>query len=117
MRTTGARLTRPSSPWKRHRDWRREKVSFDAAYGNERVPAHLFLPRHAKPPYQTVVFSPSGEAMILKSSDDLRTSLFDYILRGGRAVLYPVYQGTYERRLQKPIAGPGRAPGLGRPRG
>ncbi len=88
------------------RDWRREKVSFDAAYGNERVPAHLFLPHRAKPPYQTVVFSPSGEAMFLKSSDDLRTSSFDYILRGGRAVLYPVYQATYERRLQKPIAGP-----------
>ena len=89
------------------RDWRREKVSFDAAYGNERVPAHLFLPHGAKPPYQTVVFSPSGEAMFLKSSEELRTSPFDYILRGGRAVLYPVYQGTYERRLQKPIAGPG----------
>jgi dienelactone hydrolase len=89
------------------RDWRREKVSFDAAYGNERVPAHLFLPHRAKPPYQTVVFSPSGEAMFLKSSDDLRTSSFDYILRGGRAVLYPVYQGTYERRLQKPLTGLG----------
>jgi eukaryotic-like serine/threonine-protein kinase len=88
-------------------DWRREKVSFDAAYGNERVPAHLFLPHRGEPPYQTVVFCPSGEAMFLKSSDDMRTAPFDYILRSGRAVLYPIYQATYERRLQKPIAGPG----------
>ena len=42
--------------------WRHEKVSFDAAYGNERVPAHLFLPRNARPPYQTIVFYPTGEA-------------------------------------------------------
>ena len=47
--------------------WRQEKVSFDAAYGNERVPAHLFLPRNAKPPYQTIVFHPTGEAMLPRS--------------------------------------------------
>ena len=39
--------------------WRHEKVSFDAAYGGERVPAHLFLPKNASPPYQTVVYFPA----------------------------------------------------------
>ena len=38
-----------SSPY-----WRKETVSFAAAYGGERVPAYLFLPKNAKPPYQTV---------------------------------------------------------------
>jgi hypothetical protein len=38
------------------RHWRRERVSFEAAYGGERVPAQLFLPRNAEPPYQTVVY-------------------------------------------------------------
>ena len=52
--------------------WRHEKVSFDAAYGGERVPAHLFLPRNASPPYQTVVYFPTGEAFALRRSDDLR---------------------------------------------
>jgi hypothetical protein len=35
--------------------WRKEKVSFGAAYGDERVTAFLFLPRNIDPPYQTVV--------------------------------------------------------------
>ena len=86
--------------------WRREKVSFDAAYGNERVPAHLFLPRNARPPYQAVVYSPTIEAFFLKSSDDIRTTPFAHIVRSGRAVLHPVYSGTYERHLRKPAAGP-----------
>jgi hypothetical protein len=30
--------------------WAHETVSFRAAYGNERVPAHLFLPANARPP-------------------------------------------------------------------
>jgi hypothetical protein len=34
--------------------WHLEKVSFQAAYGNERVTAYLYLPKNAKPLYQTV---------------------------------------------------------------
>ena len=79
-------------------NWRRETVSFDAAYGRERVPAHLYLPRNARPPYQTVVFYPTGAALFHSSSDRIQTSHFDYVIRSGRAVLHPVYQGTYERR-------------------
>src|SRR4029079_4466782 len=36
--------------------YRKEKISFDAAYGNERMAAYLFLPKNAAPPYQTVVY-------------------------------------------------------------
>jgi eukaryotic-like serine/threonine-protein kinase len=86
--------------------WRREKVSFAAAYGNQRVPAHLFLPRNSRPPYQTVLFYPSGEAELLKSSDALRMAQFDFIIHSGRAVLHPVYQGTYERRPENTPSGP-----------
>ena len=45
-------------------DWTVEKVTFDAAYGNERVAAYLYLPRNASPPYQTVVFFPGSIALI-----------------------------------------------------
>ena len=31
-----------------HPYWRTEKVEFDAAYGNERVPAYLYLPTHVQ---------------------------------------------------------------------
>ena len=77
--------------------WRREKVSFDAAYDQERVPAYLFLPRNASPPYQTVVYCPSGEAFALRTSDALRTRNIEFLVRSGRAVLFPIYKGTYER--------------------
>jgi dipeptidyl aminopeptidase/acylaminoacyl peptidase len=77
--------------------WRKETVSFDAGYGNERVRAYLFLPRNASPPYQTIVFFPAGDAPILRSSRDLRLNGIDFLMKGGRAVMYPVYKGTYER--------------------
>ena len=42
--------------------WRREKVSFNAGYGNERVIAHLFLPKATTGPYQTVIYFPGATA-------------------------------------------------------
>ncbi|MBK9967906.1 MAG: protein kinase [Holophagales bacterium] len=85
--------------------WRVEKVSFAAAYGGERVLAWLFLPRNAKPPYQTVVYFPPSSATQLSSSEALGSWEFGYLARSGRAVLFPVYKGTYERRVP-PAQGP-----------
>ena len=92
--------TDDSSPY-----WRKEAISIDAAYGGERVPANLFLPKNGTPPYQTVVVFPSAYALFAPSSQLLDYSRFEFIVRGGRAALYPVYQGTYERR-RPPITGP-----------
>jgi dienelactone hydrolase len=79
-------------------DWRKEKVTFDAAYGNERMAAYLFLPAHVRPPYQTVVFFPSALVLDIPNSETLADMRFiDYVIQSGRAVLYPVYKGTYER--------------------
>ena len=78
--------------------WRKERVSYTAAYGGERIPAFLYLPKNAAPPYQTVVFVPGGDAFALRNSlTGARTNDFDFLLRTGRAVLYPVYKGTFER--------------------
>lgn len=84
--------------------WRREFVSFDAVYGGETVHAQLFVPKHAEPPYSTVIFFPGADAANLSSSALLHTWWFDFIVRSGRAVMYPVYKGTYERRV--PLTGP-----------
>jgi dienelactone hydrolase len=77
--------------------WRRETTSFSAAYGNERVLAHLFLPKDAPPPYQVVAIM--GGATIQTSIR--RVEDFDYpfefIIRSGRAVVIPAYSGTLER--------------------
>jgi len=79
-------------------DWRKEGVTFDAAYGKERMAAYLFLPAKVRPPYQTVVFFPSARVLDIPSSKTLGDmNLIDYVIKSGRAVLYPVYKGTYER--------------------
>ena len=78
--------------------WRREKVSFRAAYGNERVTAYLFLPRNARPPYATVIVFPGVHSYFEKSSENIGPE-FDFVVRSGRALLYPIYVGTYERRI------------------
>jgi dienelactone hydrolase len=82
--------------------WIHEKVSFDAAYGDERVLAHLFLPGNASPPYQTVVYFPGIASAQMPSSEGLEdyyefTMFLSYLVRNGRAVLYPIYKGTFER--------------------
>ena len=85
-------------------DWREERVSFAAAYGSERVTAYLFVPKHVKPPYQTIVFFPSARILDLSNSAALGdTAFFDYVVQSGRAVLYPIYQETYERRTHSTL--------------
>jgi len=75
----------------------REKVTFDAAYGGERVTAYLFLPKNSRPPYQVVVFFGGDHGIRTeKFPPDMMTDSF--FARSGRAVLFPVYKGTFERR-------------------
>src|SRR5207245_9984508 len=48
-------------------DWVRERITFDAAYGKERVIAYLFLPKRGHPPYQTIVYFPHSGAVYSRS--------------------------------------------------
>ena len=80
----------------------RHTVVLDTAYGGERMRAYLFLPRNASAPYQTVVFFPGGDAFRLTTSRDMSLLWMKPILDSGRAFLYPVYKGTYERRMSGP---------------
>jgi dienelactone hydrolase/predicted Ser/Thr protein kinase len=82
------------------KDWIKEKISFDAAYGGERVLAYLFLPKSGKPPYQAVVYFPGSNVINMRSSDkneSLSISNFDFIMKSGRALLFPIYKSTFER--------------------
>lgn len=82
-------------------DWRKEKITYNTAYGNERMAAYLFLPKKVRPPFQTVVFFPSARVLDLKDSAELGDmKFFDFVVQSGRAVLYPVYKGTYERQTR-----------------
>ena len=77
--------------------WRKHVVAFDTAYSGERMRAYLFLPKTGPPPYETVVFFPAPDAFQLRSSRDMSLSAMEFIVASGRAFLYPVYKGTYER--------------------
>src|SRR5262249_27665170 len=79
-------------------DWKSEKIIFAAAYGNERVMAYLFLPKRSRPPFQTVIHFPGSDAIDLRSSaTNLEMRSIDFVIKSGRAVMFPVYKGTYER--------------------
>jgi len=86
--------------------WRKETISFAAAYVDERVRAYLFLPKNAPPPHQVVVYFPPSSALAVRSSTDIGVREFSFLIRSGRAVLFPVYKGTYERRLPEGEQGP-----------
>ena len=84
--------------------WTRTKVSYATGYGNARMMAYLYLPKNAKPPYQTVVFMPgSGVFNINKPFEQIGETpagnwrLPEMIIRGGRAVLYPTWNDSFER--------------------
>ncbi|MEJ2205564.1 MAG: SUMF1/EgtB/PvdO family nonheme iron enzyme, partial [Gemmatimonadota bacterium] len=79
--------------------WVRERVSFDAAYGPERVTLHLYLPRDVAPPYQTVVYWPGWDTFRLEDVDEYFAKQLDFVVKSGRAVAFPVYRGTFGRTV------------------
>ena len=79
-------------------DWVTERVSFDAAYGNERVVAYLFIPKRHAGPYQTVLYFPGDGGVGVRSSAAAASGAqLDWVIRSGRAAIWPIYKSTYER--------------------
>ncbi len=79
-------------------NWRRERITFNAAYEGDRVIAQLYLPTSSSPPYQTVLVFPLAAGFNKRSSDTLSPlEVPEYLLLSGRAVMFPVYKGTYDR--------------------
>jgi serine/threonine protein kinase/dienelactone hydrolase len=79
---------------------RKEKITFDAAYDNERVIAYLFVPTSVEPPYQAVIYWPGSSANESKLFQGLpERHSTELILTSRRVLFFPVYKGTYERSL------------------
>jgi dienelactone hydrolase len=79
--------------------WVRERVEYDAAYGKERVVTYLFLPRHIRPPYQPVIYWPHAGAWDAKAIEPIdHGGTRAFLVRSGRALVWPIYKGTYGRR-------------------
>src|SRR5260370_6261523 len=87
--------------------WRADKITFDAAYDHQRVPAWLYFPKIPRPPMETIVFVPSRSALYLGRIDEHEVKFIEFLVKSGRAVLFTVCQGMYERRLSDPF-GPNR---------
>ena len=78
-------------------DYVRQKIVFDAAYGGERMAAYVFLPRNEKPPYQTVILFPGSGALHTRSSAGLEPGQLGFVMKSGRALVWPILKSTYER--------------------
>ena len=78
--------------------WIAQRVSFTAAYGQERMAAWLYLPRSGRPPYQTIVFFPGSNVLFSRAFNPVAAlAPLDFLVTTGRAVLYPILKSTYER--------------------
>ena len=89
--------------WIHERDgYAHEKIIFDAAYGTgERVTAHFYRPSNADPPYQTVIYFPPAHALNDEPFNESNLSWqIAFLVRQGRAVLYPIYRGTFQRQTK-----------------
>jgi len=78
-------------------DWVRQLVRMRAAYGNDTLLVYLYLPKRGVKPYPAVVYFPGSNAIRDVAPANLQWRPIDFVVKSGRAVLYPVYKGTYQR--------------------
>ena len=78
-------------------DWTRELVRMNAAYAGDSMLAYLYLPKRGTRPYPAVVYYPGSSAIRDLAPQNLQWRNIDFVIKSGRAVLYPIYKGTYQR--------------------
>jgi acetyl esterase/lipase len=81
------------------RHWTRHRISITSHAESERIPLYLYLPSTPATSYQAIIYWPSIGALFSDSIIQQFVRL-DFALRNGRAVVFPVYTGTLERRGQ-----------------
>jgi len=81
-------------------NWRKEKITYAAAYDGERAIAYLWVPKNTPGPHQTVILYPGSTDFLMETSEEMSRygTILEFFPLAGRAVLYPIYKGTYERR-------------------
>ena len=81
--------------------WTRKQTSIAVGQGNERMSIYLYLPNNAQAPYQPIIYFPGYTAFapetISQESVDREFPFPDFVPRGGRALVFPVFTGAYER--------------------
>jgi dienelactone hydrolase/predicted Ser/Thr protein kinase len=87
-------------------NWTLERITITTGYGDERMPMHLFLPRGVEPPYQAVLFHPGSGSLNYPSVPGYPLYLFEHLVLSGRAVLFPSYDGLFERESGRTLTFP-----------
>lgn len=86
-------------------DWIKQRVTIDAGYEGKRIDVILFMPRRGAGPYQPVIyFSGAGQFMFPSTLESVSPGFegmpIDFIVRSGRMLVYPVYEGSVNRFSQ-----------------
>ena len=90
-------------------DWIRERYVLDADVLSGKMPVLVFRPRKSPGPLQPVIFLPPADSYTgaYPSTDiDITSYGIEFVVRNGRALVWPVITGTHER--EGPSADPGR---------
>ncbi|HUE96734.1 MAG TPA: SUMF1/EgtB/PvdO family nonheme iron enzyme, partial [Longimicrobiaceae bacterium] len=78
--------------------WTRQVVTVELSYTADRLPINIFLPKGADPPYQAVIFiSGSGSFDTQRNTITAPSPVVDFLPSAGRALIMPVYEGSYQR--------------------
>ena len=77
--------------------WYKKVVEIDAAYGQERLPLNIFIPKNASPPFKTVIYVPGSNSITSRNSQRFTANGFGFLMRSGYVLIMPVFKGTYER--------------------
>lgn len=78
--------------------WYKKVVEINAAYGQERLPLNVFIPKNESPPFKTIVYVPGSNSITTRNSKNLTAENFGFLMRSGYALIMPIFMGTYERR-------------------
>jgi len=78
--------------------WIRRKILIPTDDPEDPLPVLLFLPKNAPRPLQSILFFPPGDTGGV-SSDQIDISRYhiDFVVNSGRALIWPILSGTYER--------------------
>ena len=79
--------------------WKAEVVSMSAGYNNERMRLYVYLPKTFAGPLQPVIFFPGSNGIHESHFDPaIVNNRLLFILKSGRALIFPIYKGTFERQ-------------------
>ena len=92
-----------------HQDWIKEKVSISVGYNNERMDVLIFRPKNVFNAVSSVVVYPGlNYFRDPPDIDDINPGEYglDFIIKSGRALVWPAFKGSLNRIVDKAVAQP-----------